>query len=255
MMMSHPYDLTGPLGASGTLGLIVLQTDETIEHDFRRMLGASDIALYVNRIPSGAELTPETIADMEVQLPAAAALLPPAVDFDAVGYACTSASTLIGPENVARLIRQTCKTPFVADPLTATFAALRSLSASSIGLVSPYIETVAQTMKTEFEREGFMVPAALSFGEKIETHVARIDGNSLRAAAKTVAETPGLDAIFLSCTNLRTLDIIEDLEADLGIPVFGSNLALCWRMVDRIGALDKIKAPGRLFRLNGISSG
>ena len=58
--MSHfPYDLTAPIGCAATLGLIVLQADETVEQDFQRLFAAPDQALYVTRIPSGADVTPE----------------------------------------------------------------------------------------------------------------------------------------------------------------------------------------------------
>ena len=36
--MTLSYDLGGPAGGSKTLGMIVLQSDETIEHDARRLL-------------------------------------------------------------------------------------------------------------------------------------------------------------------------------------------------------------------------
>ena len=42
-----PYRLTGPIGSAATLGLIVLQVDETIEQDFRRLFVAPDVALYI----------------------------------------------------------------------------------------------------------------------------------------------------------------------------------------------------------------
>ena len=68
--MTHaPYTLTGPIGTKATLGLIVLQVDETIEQDFRRLFRDPAIALYVSRIPSGADLTPETIATMKTTCP------------------------------------------------------------------------------------------------------------------------------------------------------------------------------------------
>jgi maleate isomerase len=54
--------------------------------------------------------------------------------------------------------------------------------------------------------------------------------------------------IFLSCTNLRTLDVIDALEAELGIPVVSSNLALAWDMARRTGAPMAQSAPGRLMR-------
>jgi maleate isomerase len=76
------------------LGLIVLQVDETIEDDFRRMFSRHIARLHVTRIPSGAELTPDSIAAMKRALPDAARLLPAIQPLDVVGYACTSGTTL-----------------------------------------------------------------------------------------------------------------------------------------------------------------
>ena len=77
-MTSFPYRLVGPIGSKGTLGRIVLENDETIEQDFRRLFPDPEVALYVSRIPSGAEITPETIFEMEAELPRAASLFPSA---------------------------------------------------------------------------------------------------------------------------------------------------------------------------------
>ena len=63
---------------------------------------------------------------------------------------------------------------------------------------------------------GLGVPATLSFGEAVEARVARIDPAPIRDAALETGRTPGLDAIFLSCTKLRTPDIIDALERRLG---------------------------------------
>jgi len=64
-MKSMSFDTTGPIGTQGTLGLIVLRADETLEQDFRRLFASGDTALYITRIPSGDELTTDTIAAME----------------------------------------------------------------------------------------------------------------------------------------------------------------------------------------------
>lgn len=247
-MTAFPYTLAGPIGAKATLGLIVLQVDETIEQDFRRLFRDDGVALYVSRIPSGDDLTPDTIATMEATLPAAAALLPPAARFDVVGYACTSGTTLIGADRVADLVRSAATTKAVADPLTAAISALRALSATSVGIVSPYIDSVAQPIRSAFERAGFRVPATASFGETVEARVARIDPASIHAAAVSVGRQPEVDAVFLSCTNLRTLDIIDDLEQTLGKPVVSSNQALAWQMAGSADIQMPNTAPGRLFR-------
>jgi maleate isomerase len=237
-----PYRLTGPIGTRGTLGLIVLQADETIEPDFRRLL-SPDVALYVTRIPSGADLNPDTIAAMEHALPRAAALLPPAA-FGAVGYACTSGTTLIGAQRVAALVRGACPGAAVTDPLTAAIAGLHAAEARSVALVSPYIPSVAEPIRRAFEAAGFAVPCALSFGEESEARVARIDPGSIRDAALTAARS-GADAVFLSCTNLRTLEVLDELATALGRPVLSSNRVLAWHMARLSGAPLAADAPGR----------
>ncbi|GGH31115.1 maleate isomerase [Cribrihabitans marinus] len=248
-MARFPYRLTGPIGSRATLGLVVLRVDETIEQDFRRLFTGGDVALHVTRIPSGDDLTPDTIATMEGALPRAVSLLPPAAAFDVVGYGCTSGTTLIGAERVAQLVRGSARTRAVSDPLTAALAAIAAMRLRSVAIVSPYIETVNRPIRAALEGAGLNVPETVSFGEEVEARVARIDPASIRDAALSVGRAPGAEAVFLSCTNLRTLDIIEGLEAELGKPVLSSNQALAWHMGQLAGGLLPTGAPGRLFRL------
>lgn len=232
-MSAFPYELSND--PHPALGLIVLQVDETIEQDFRRIFPPELAKLHVTRIPSGEELTPDTIATMEGTLPAAARLLPQAARFDAVGYGCTSGTTLIGAPRVHALVGAEVDTAAVTDPLSAALAAMRALGLRRIGVVSPYVESVAGPIKRAFEAAGFAVPATLSFGEEVEARVARIDPASISAAAVEVAGRAQVDGVFLSCTNLRTLDIIAPLEAKLGVPVLSSNQVLGWQMARMAG--------------------
>ncbi|MCF2905630.1 aspartate/glutamate racemase family protein [Octadecabacter sp. CECT 8868] len=245
-MDKFPYDLSDINERTAALGLIVLQVDETIEQDFRRLLVGSEIAIYVSRIPSGSNLTPETIAQMGLDLPRAASLLPPAARFDAIGYACTSGTTLIGAEKVTKLVKKQTNTRAVTNPLSAAIAAFTALNVKSVAIVSPYIASVATPIQIAFEDAGFNVPATLSFGEEIEANVARIDPASIHAAAMQIGRSPEVEAVFLSCTNLRTLDIIDDLEQSLGRPVVSSNQALAWHMSQIGSAPLSPDAPGIL---------
>ena len=247
-MSEFPYRLTSPIGSKGALGLVVLQADETIEQEFRQIIADPEIAVYVTRVPSCAEVTAESLGQMERDLPGAVELLPQPTEFDAVGYGCTSGTTLIGANRVAALVKDRCRTKFVTNPLSASFAAFRHLAVDSIALVSPYIAPVADSVSREFEAAGIRVVKSLTFGERVEANVARIDSASIRAAALEVGKAEGADAVFLSCTNLRTLGVIDELEATLGVPVVSSNLALCWHMACTIGCERTATAPGRLFR-------
>ena len=78
------------------LGLVILASEETLERAARAMI-PSDTDLFVSRVTSDPIVTPDTLAAMEADLPAAAALFPKGRDLDAVGYACTSGAARIGP--------------------------------------------------------------------------------------------------------------------------------------------------------------
>jgi len=246
-MKQAGFDLTGPIGSKATLGLVVLQADETIEQDFRRLFPDRDIAIYISRIPSGEALSSDTIAEMKENLPHSARLFPRAARFDAVGYGCTSGTTLIGADAVAAMIRQGVKTPFVTDPLTAALAALRALDVTHLGLVTPYVKHIAAPVRDAFIAAGFQVSETVNFGEAVEARVARIAPASIKAAARQAAQ--GAQAVFLSCTNLRTLDIINDLEAELGLPVLSSNQVLAWHMGQLTGAPLASDFAGRLSKM------
>ena len=56
-----PHRLDRGIAARAALGLIVLATDQTIEHEFRRLLDLPGVALYQSRIQNDASITPETL--------------------------------------------------------------------------------------------------------------------------------------------------------------------------------------------------
>jgi len=136
----------------------------------------------------------------------------------------------------------------VTDPLRAAQTALAALGARSVALVTPYVASVTGPIRAAFEAAGLSVPAITSFDEKSEARVARIDPASTVAAALAVGRAAPSDAVFLSCTNLRTLEIIDTLEDALDRPVLSSNLCLAWHMARLAGAPVSDTAPCRLFR-------
>jgi len=233
--MAYPYALADRIGTRATLGLIVLQPDETIEHDFRRLLPVDDVTLYVSRIPSGTEVSGDTLALMRDDLPEAARLFPPALDFDVVGYGCTSGTSVIGADVVADLVRGACRVGVVTEPVTSLVAACAALGASRIGFLSPYVAEVSASLRDTLQLAGIAAPVFGSFDEAVETRVARIAPRSIVDAAVQLAQQGGIDALFLSCTNLRTLDVIADIEAQTGLPVLSSNLVLAWDMARKSG--------------------
>ncbi len=244
MMETLPHRLT--TARPRQIGLVVLQSDETIELEFRRMI-PGDVELMVSRVASGEEVTPDSLAAMEHHMEGAAALFPPWVRFSAIGYGCTSGTAQIGAGRVAELIGQGARTDAVTNPVTALVAACRRLGVSRLGMLSPYVAEVSGRLRDVLAAEGIATPVFGSFEVAEEAKVARLDAPSIQAAAERVAAVGGIDALFLSCTNLRALDLIHGLEARLGLPVMSSNQVLAWHLMDLARVPYSAALPGQLF--------
>jgi maleate isomerase len=193
------------------------------------------------------EIRPDTLAKMEHDLPASARLLPPSLSFDAIGFGCTSASTVIGSENVARAVQSVCPGAKVTNPLAAIIAAAQSLGAKRLGFVTPYVPEVSAKMRQKLEEAGFKIAGFGSFEEGNDRVVARITEASILHAIEAVAATAPCDAVVVSCTNLRCLDVIGQAEKKIGVPVISSNQALAWHMLRLAGIGDTSAEFGRLF--------
>ena len=203
-------------------GLVVLQTDETVEADLHRLLPDGS-RLFVTRVPSGAEVTREALAAMEGEITHACSLLPRPVVFECVGYACTSGTSVIGAKRVAELVAAGCRAARVTEPVSALVARCRRDGVRRLGLVSPYVEDVSAGLRHVLESRGIDVPHFASFDVAEEAKVARIDRRSVENAARDMAARD-VDAVFLSCTNLRTLNVIEGWRGP--VPLLSSNSVL-----------------------------
>lgn len=245
--MKLDFDVDGGIGTRATLGVIVLETDETLEAEFARMTEIDGVALYHSRIPMVSEVNAETLAQMENDLPASARLFPPSLDFDVIGYGCTSASTVIGSQNVARAVQTVFPKARVTNPLAAILAAGQSLGAKRLGFITPYVPTVSLRMRQALEQAGFEIASFGSFEEGDDRVVARITERAITAAAVNVAEAAPCDAIVIACTNLRCLGIIAQIEAETGVPVISSNQAMGWHMLRLSGVNEPIFGFGKLF--------
>lgn len=245
--MKLSFDTDAGPGEKAALGLIVLRADETIESEFRSLFDIDGVSLFHSRIESAPQVTPETLLQMKAGLAGAAALLPDTRPLDAVAYACTSGATMIGPEAVAAAIRAVHPHAQITNPASAVAAALNHLKVRRVGVVSPYVARVSDAVCAFLSENGMDPVTVGSFDQGEEAIVARITLTSVEEAICAVGDNPQVEAVFASCTNLRTLAVIERCEKRLGKPVISSNLALAWHMMALAGLPLKAAGPGRLF--------
>jgi maleate isomerase len=121
---------------------------------------------------------------------------------------------------------------------------------NDILFLSPYVTDVSNRLIAEICSYGITTTVVGSFDEELEQNVARIKPRSIVEAARDLYS--GQAAIFISCTNLQTLDVIEVIEKELGCVCFSSNQVLIWNML-RLAKIDcNLRGHGKL--LGKISS-
>ena len=244
-----PFALDAGIAHRAAIGLIVLGTDHTIEHELRQMLRIDGVAFYESRIANAAEINSATLAEMERGMAAAAGVILPGVKLDVVAYGCTSGTVVIGEETVFRRIREARPGVACTTPITAAIAGLKALGARRLALLTPYVEEVNQMLRRFIEARGLEVPVMGSFNHENDNEVARIAPASIKAAVRDLAREPGVEAVFVSCTSLRVAGIVEDLEAEIGVPVTSSNHALAWHCLRLAGYREPVAGFGRLLRV------
>lgn len=246
--MHLAYDTDEGAARRAALGLIILQVDETIEADFARLIPEDGIRLFNSRIPSAPEVTPETLPHMAANLPTAASLLPAHAGLDVIGYACTSGATALGERKVTDLVTETQPGAQVTNPLTALKAACRALGIRRLGLVSPYVAAVSQSLREALAADGIETTAFGTFDQKEERVVARITTDSILAALNEVA-AGDCEAVFASCTNLRAVEVLAQAERETGKPMLASNQVLAWHMLRLAGVDAPLGVDGALSAL------
>lgn len=235
-------------GSRARLGLIVLETDQTVEAEARSLTKDLDgVTIYHSRIHMEPEVTHDTLTAMKARLPGAAALLPKDFEFDAIGYACTSAATVIGSDAVAACIDSAHPGVPVTEPITAAIEAMHALGAQRVAIVTPYTAAVTAPVAERFATAGLVVTGLGSFMEASDLVVARIAPVSIAEGVRSIVQQGVCDAVFVSCTSLRVLDAAPGLEAELGVPVVSSNMALLWHLLRLAGVNDDLSSFGQLF--------
>lgn len=246
-----PCELDGGIGWRARIGLVVLSSDYTIEHELGLMLRLPGVALHHSRIANDAEISPQSLARMESRIAQATALITPELPVDVVCYACTSGTLVIGEAAVHARIREARPGVACTTPMEAARAALAALGVSRVALIAPYADTINRRMRQHLLEHRIQVPVMGSWNLSNDNEVARLSPATLREAVLELGAHPSVQAVFVSCTSVRLVDQVEALEDALGKPVVSSNLATAWHCLRLAGVADAVPGYGRLMRLAG----
>ena len=245
---SMAFDLDEGAPHKAAIGVITLANDLTIEPELVRFFPDDGVALYANRIPFPPSATVETLASMENDITATAALINPGCRLDVVIFGCTSGTMTIGDDVVRERILAGKPDVQTTDPITAGITGLKKLGCKSIALLTPYIDEVNQVVERFVTGKGMHVARCGSFGRESAEEMCQIAPQSIFDAGLVLASHDDVDGLFISCTALRVSPIIEKLEQALGKPVVSSNQALAWHSMRLAGYDEPVSGYGRLLR-------
>ncbi len=233
----------------GRLGLIVPSSNTTAEPEVRRWL-PDEITVHGARMALES-VTVDALDAMSDDAARAAELLGHA-DVDAVAYACTTGSLLHGPGFDAELeerLRKAADAPAVATARSVV-RALEALDAERIAVVTPYTADLDAKERDFLEASSFDVASIDGWGLESNTAIGALDADdAFQQVLDDVDGDDDLDAVFVSCTNYRSLAAVEALEAKLGVPVITSNGATLWDVCGVAGFEIDLDGPGALFEL------
>ena len=212
-----PFALDQGIARKAALGVIVLATDHTIEHEWRQMLRIDGVAFYESRLWNSASITPETLREMEKDIAGAS-------ETDPARRAHRHRRPSPGPLGRDGDRRRQCLCPHPREPARhcgddadgGRHRRRQGAGRARVALLTPYVDRINRMMRDYIEARGVEVPVIGSFNHENDNEVARIDGASIESAVLELGRHAAVDAVFVSCTSLRVVHLIEALEAKLG---------------------------------------
>ncbi|WP_019548166.1 maleate cis-trans isomerase family protein [Streptomyces sulphureus] len=157
-----------------------------------------------------------------------------AVAPEVVAYACTSGSFVGGTAGERAMTAAMAQSGEVPSLTTsgALLAALEEIGAHRIAVVTPYTKSVTDSLEEYLAEGGMSVTGRSYLG--LTCHIWKVSYREVVDMARQAAvDAP--DALFISCTNLPTYDVIPQLEAELRMPVLSANQVTMWAALKSIG--------------------
>ena len=228
------------------VGLIVLATDAMIEKDFLKVFNEVPADLFVNRITNYNPVTANNLKKMTENITSVTENILPGEEVDCVVYGCTSGTIVSGYDNIKKKINLAKPNASVTAPSTAALNALKKKNIKKISIVTPYIKSVNDDVVNFFKDNNFEVTSNTYFDIESDIDIGKVDQDKLFEILSKINHK-GAEALFVSCTSLPVLNIIERLEKKLSITVLSSNQALIWETLERIEKNNSIKGYGSLF--------
>jgi len=226
------------------LGILVPSSNVTMEYEMP-MMAPPGVSFHFSRIPQ-TEDTEEQLEAMIDYVPEKSNLLAHA-RVDAIAFGCTSGSFVKGIGYDKKVIEAIKNSTGIMATTTSTAAveALKITGVKRLSVGAPYLDSIMEKLKDFLEKNDFEVVKIKGL------NMTCGEGDlSLDATYNLIREIdiPQADGIFISCTDFKTVELLEILENDFGKKVISSNQATMWKLLRLSGMKTPICGFGSLLR-------
>jgi maleate isomerase len=214
------------------IGLLVPSSNTTMEPDFYAM-APEGVTIHSARMPLD-RVTPESLEAMSAYASSAGGLLA-AADVGVLVYGCTSGSLLRGVKWEAGLVSKLEEETGIPTLSTAgaVVGGLDALGVSRLGVATPYTDEINRLEQRFLEAHGFEVVSIMGLGLVDNRKIATVTPEEVWRLVRMVAG--GSDSVFVSCTNLPVVSLVQRMESELGVPIVTSNQASMWASLKLLG--------------------
>ena len=229
------------------IGLITLASDFRIEKDFSNVIYGKEIDLYCNRIHCYNPLTNETLKKMADDITDVTKDILPDQKLDCVAYGCTSGTIAVGYSSIYEKVNIAKPNTKVTTPITAAIKALKKLNINKISVFTPYTDEINQSVVEYFKKENINIISLSYFDIASDLDIGKVDPDYLFEVLSKI-DLSESDALFVSCTALPVLSLIDKLEKKLSKTVLSSNQTLIWDTLRETNYNKSIDGFGQLFK-------
>ena len=229
------------------VGLIALATDYMIEKDFLSVIKDKDIDFFVNRIECFNPLTSENLIKMSEKVTEVTKDILPNEKIDCIVYGCTSGTIAAGFNSIESKIKKAKPEAKVSAPSESSIKALKKLNINKIAVFTPYPKKLNDEVIEFFKDQKFSISSNSYFDISSDVDIGKVDPDYLYEVLSKM-ELNDAEALFISCTALPALSIIDKLEKKIGKFVLSSNQTLIWDTLEKIGKNKSIQGFGKLFQ-------
>ena len=193
------------------VGLLTLSTDLTIERDFYSIWQKLTLDIFVNRIHNENPLTKENLSKMYDQIVPVTEKILPGEKINTMAYGCTSGTIAIGEDKVKEKIQLAKPDCYVTTPITSAIKAFKKMNVKKIAVFTPYPESVNKTIFEYLNKKSINIISLSTFNLDLDVDIARVDPQYLFETL-TNLNINEAEALYVSCTALPALEIIEEVE-------------------------------------------